>query len=194
MRVIAGSLRGRTFCAVANETRPTSDRVREAIFSALSSRVDFENLDVLDLFSGSGAFAFECISRGATSAFSIEASEAAMRALKENIAALDVRDRIAVKLARIGKTALSKLVDGRSFDLVFADPPYKDIALMNAVLAELVEKNILREGGLIVLESSAALKPDIPATLHQVREYQYGDTLVLLLAANTATPSDQGTT
>jgi len=102
-------------------TRPTSDRVREAVFNALAARLDFAGLAVLDLYAGSGALGLEAISRGASSALFVESDQRAAAVIAKNIAALDV----AGATVRRG-TAESVLAAGttRPVDLVLADPPY----------------------------------------------------------------------
>ena len=124
MRIVAGSLRGRSIQAPSGDsTRPTTDRVREAIFSSLYSlRNGFEGAIVLDAFAGSGALGIEAISRGASYAVFCESGKQALKFLKENIASCGISADQARVLAKdvFTQTATFSLV----FDLVFFDPPY----------------------------------------------------------------------
>ncbi|HKH27943.1 MAG TPA: 16S rRNA (guanine(966)-N(2))-methyltransferase RsmD [Sphingomicrobium sp.] len=121
MRIIAGQFRGRPLEAPrGSATRPTGDRVREALFSMLASRVgSFEGLRIADLYAGSGALGLEALSRGAASAIFVEADGSAQAAIKANAAKLGVADRVRI----LGGSALA-LPRSEPFDLIFADPPY----------------------------------------------------------------------
>jgi 16S rRNA (guanine966-N2)-methyltransferase len=121
MRIIAGQFRGRTLQAPPGlATRPTADRVREALFSMLTSRVgSFAGLRVADLYAGTGALGLEAISRGAAHATFVETDPQAVPVIKDNAGKLRVLDRIRI----LGASALA-LPRSEPFDLVFADPPY----------------------------------------------------------------------
>jgi 16S rRNA (guanine966-N2)-methyltransferase len=121
VRIIAGQFRGRTLEAPrGSATRPTGDRVREALFSMLASRIgSFEGLRVADLYAGSGALGLEALSRGAAFAIFVEADGSAQAAIKTNAAKLGVADRVRI----LGGSALA-LPRSEPFDLIFADPPY----------------------------------------------------------------------
>ncbi|RHW16329.1 16S rRNA (guanine(966)-N(2))-methyltransferase RsmD [Sphingomonas gilva] len=121
MRIIAGTHRGRPILAPKGDsTRPTADRVREALFSMLASRIgDFAGLSVLDLFAGSGALGLEALSRGAAHCTFVEQDKAALDALKANIA------RLALPGAEVRATSVLALGPAaRPYDLILADPPY----------------------------------------------------------------------
>ena len=121
MRIIAGEWRGRKLAAPAGTvTRPTADRVRETLFSMLSSRLgSFEDLRIADLFAGSGAFGLEALSRGAQFACFVENESGAASAIRANLDTLGAGDR--AQLLRTSALALPKQAP---FDLIFADPPY----------------------------------------------------------------------
>ena len=121
MRIIAGQFRGRMLEAPSGlATRPTGDRVREALFSMLASRVGpFEGLRVADLYAGSGALGFEALSRGAVFATFVETDGSAQAAIKGNAVRLVVAERVRI----LGGSALA-LPRSEPFDLIFADPPY----------------------------------------------------------------------
>ena len=121
MRIIAGQFRGRTLDAPGGlSTRPTGDRVREALFSMLASRIgSFEELRIADLYAGSGALGFEALSRGAAHATFVETDGSAQGAIKANAAKLGVAERVRI----MGGSALA-LPRSEPFELIFADPPY----------------------------------------------------------------------
>ncbi|HET6941705.1 MAG TPA: 16S rRNA (guanine(966)-N(2))-methyltransferase RsmD [Sphingomicrobium sp.] len=121
MRIIAGQFRGRPLqVPKGSETRPTADRVREALFSMLASRLgSFEDLRVADLYAGSGALGLEALSRGAAHATFVESDPKAQSAIKANADKLGVTERARI----VGGSALA-LPRSDPFDLVFADPPY----------------------------------------------------------------------
>jgi 16S rRNA (guanine966-N2)-methyltransferase len=121
VRIIAGAWRGRTIEAPPGQaTRPTADRVRETLFSMLTSRLgSFEDLRVADLFAGSGALGLEALSRGAVSATFVESDAKASAVIRRNADKLGASDRVQV----LGGSALA-LARAQPFDLIFADPPY----------------------------------------------------------------------
>jgi 16S rRNA (guanine966-N2)-methyltransferase len=121
VRIIAGQFRGRTLeTPRGSATRPTGDRIREALFSILASRIgSFEGLRIADLYAGSGALGLEALSRGAAFAIFVEADGSAKAAIKANAAKLGVADRVRI----LGGSALA-LPRSEPFDLIFADPPY----------------------------------------------------------------------
>jgi 16S rRNA (guanine966-N2)-methyltransferase len=169
MRIVAGRFGGRRIDAPrGTRTRPTSDRVREALFSVLG---DIAGLTVLDLFAGSGALGLEALSRGASRATFVERDPAALRALDANIAALgvdaDVRRGDARAFVRNASAA------AEPYDLIFVDPPYSDA---QALGSELDLGPLLTANGRIVVEShrSVPLEIDLPTTF----ERRYGDTVI----------------
>ncbi len=172
MRIIAGTHKGRRLTSVPGAaTRPTSDRVREALFSVLGARV--EEAVVLDLFAGSGALGLEALSRGARSATFVDSAAAAVRAICANAETLgvaaDVRRADALRFLR-GASA-----GGAQYDLVFLDPPYRLAERLARPLSEALPA-VLAPGAVAVAESDrrAPLALDLP--LHDER--RYGDTLI----------------
>ena len=146
MRVVAGEYRGRRLQAPrGTSVRPTSDRVREALFSILG---DIEGLRVLDLFAGSGALAIEALSRGAASATLVENDRAALDAIRANLAPLEGANAEIVRA-----DALAWLGGRRGpFDLVFADPPYSSAGKLAGALSQKLPA-ALSPNALIVSES-----------------------------------------
>jgi 16S rRNA (guanine966-N2)-methyltransferase len=167
MRVVAGELGGRRLVAPGGtSTRPTTDRVREAIFNSLGSAGILDGALVADLFAGSGAIGIEALSRGAARCVFVERDRAALRALDENLDALDLGDRAKV----LSSDALS-VAASLDADIVFADPPYEFDAwddLLGRVSA-----------GLVVAESGRTV--DAPDGWRVTREKKYGRTRVTFL-------------
>ena len=173
MRIIGGSQRGRTLRAPSGRgTRPTSDRVREALFSILG---DVEDLDVLDLFAGSGALGLEALSRGARSATFVEDARPALRALEANVA--ELAGDTATVVPGDARKALKRLAaSGRRFGLVFVDPPYAMVERA-AMLADLLAAGLLVEGAWVVVERATRdAAPAAPPPLEHRFDRAYGDT------------------
>ena len=160
-------------------TRPTSDRVREAVFNALTARVDFTGLAVLDLYAGSGALGLEALSRGAASALFVEADQRAAAVIAKNIAALGVTGAT----VRRG-TVASVLAAGtdRPVDLVLADPPYDvEAAAVDAMVTALADGGWVGEGAVVMVERRATSDPVAwPDGWTALSARRYGDTRVEL--------------
>lgn len=175
MRIIAGQLRGRRLRAPdGNSTRPTSDRVREALFNIISARVPGSRF--LDLCAGSGAVGLEAISRGADSAVFIDQSRRALEQIEENVEQLGVGERARI----VGKDALSAMraldAQGDRFDIVYVDPPYA-AGLYRPLLRLLGHSNLVAPEGLVVVElRSRDSLPDETGSLRHYRDVRYGDT------------------
>ena len=175
MRVISGQFGARKLQTPAGSaTRPTSDRVREALFSILAGRLT--GARVLDLFAGSGALGIEALSRGAAHADLVDNAAPALRAIRANLLALgittsaDVHDRDARAYVR------SALEARRQYDLVFLDPPYRLAGHLAEALADTLPA-LLSEDGLVIGESDRRAPLDIPSLTIQ-DERRYGDTLI----------------
>jgi 16S rRNA (guanine(966)-N(2))-methyltransferase RsmD len=173
MRIVAGEHRGRRLRAPAGPgTRPTADRVREALFSILGP---VDGLRVLDLYAGSGALGIEALSRGAASATFVESARPALDAIRANLEAIGAPD---AEVAAADVLAwLRAAADEAVFDLVFCDPPYDAAARIAQPLSELLPR-VAGPEGLIVTESAKRnpLALDIPL----VDERTYGDTRIAL--------------
>lgn len=152
-RIVAGSARGRRLKVPTQGTRPTADRVREAVFSVLDARTDLDGARVLDLYAGSGALGLEAASRGAEHVLLVESDGRAAAVLAENIAT--VGEPAAVLRRGTVASVLARPAEA-PYDLVLADPPYAvtDAAVV-AVLAGLVVQGWLSEDALVVLERSS---------------------------------------
>lgn len=158
MRIIAGAWRGRVLDAPSGiATRPTADRVRETLFSMLTSRLgSFEGLRIADLFAGSGALGFEALSRGASSATFVERDSSAIAAIRANAERLGATEQITI----LGANALI-LPSARPFDLVFADPPYEP-GSGSAAAAAIASAGWLAPGGWLSVESAKGDKVEAP--------------------------------
>jgi 16S rRNA (guanine966-N2)-methyltransferase len=178
MRIIAGDARGRKlFAPDGAETRPTADRVREALFNILGARV--RDAVVLDLFAGSGALALEAISRGAAFAALCDVSREAARAIERNIELLGAQNRTALIQAD-WRTALSRL-SGHRFSLVFLDPPYRMADAYARAAEAMAAQGLLAEGAVIVMEHAPQAPPPLPDGFEVFDARRYGDTAVTLV-------------
>ena len=180
MRVIGGALGGRRLAAPkGSATRPTSDRVREALFSSVAPGLG--GAHVLDLYAGSGALGIEALSRGASSAVFVEHAARAAAVLRRNLQSLDLDAPVIVSDA--GAFAQRWVAD-RPFDLVFADPPYVEpLAKVIAVLHTLWDAGALRAGARIVIERDrrSSAEAELGDWLELERQRSYGDTTLLYL-------------
>ena len=190
MRIIAGYLGGRRLHAkVASGTRPTSDRVREALGSLLDARGAFDGAHVLDLFAGTGAFGLEALSRGAAHVLALDSAASALRCIEQNVRELGVADQVTRRkldlLARPARVvdALGALGCG-PFSLVFADPPYRDVAQCAPLFEALAQSPWVTPDALFVVEHARGEGAGLPlpAGLTEVGRYVYGDSAITLLA------------
>ena len=169
MRVIAGSARGKVLEALPGEdvTRPTIDRVKEAMFSSVQFLVP--GARVLDLFAGSGQLGIEALSRGAKSCTFVDRSEDAIRVVANNCRAARVDRQASIRHSE----ALSFLATARGpFDLVLLDPPYHHDTLQEVLPAL---EHCVAQGGVVLCESeSEAELPETVGTLHLQKQYKYG--------------------
>ncbi len=170
MRVITGSARGRRLRELEGmETRPTTDRVKEGLFSAL--QFEIEGRKVLDLFAGTGQLGIECLSRGAAAAVFVDRRPDAVRLIRENLRITELADRARVTAG----DALEFLKTLREkFDIVLLDPPY-DAGLLEQAVAQLTAFDILNPHGIIVAEHPAGrLLPAVEPPYRVYRTYRYG--------------------
>lgn len=183
-RIIAGAARGHSLNVPKSGTRPTSDRVREAMFSSLESLLDLGGVAVLDLYAGSGALAFEALSRGASSAVLVEQSKAATSVLRANAELLarvtreQGRRTVTTRVAQNSVASFLRTPPAQLFELVFIDPPYD---LGEAELAEALEGLVphLAPEAVVVLErGSRSPAPTVPRSFEPLRRKAYGETIV----------------
>jgi 16S rRNA (guanine966-N2)-methyltransferase len=173
VRVVAGRFGGRTLVAPrGRSTRPTSDRVREALFSILGAD-SVEDARVLDLFAGSGALAIEALSRGASNATLVDSSAAAVASIRRNLSAVGAEAEVRRQDAVAYLSQASR--DARQYDLVFLDPPYRHASALGRELSTALGP-VLAAAARVVGESDrrAPLELDLPL----LDERRYGDTLI----------------
>jgi len=173
VRVVAGRFGGRTLVAPrGHATRPTSDRVREALFSILGP-VGVEGAAVLDLFAGSGALGLEALSRGASEAVFVDSATAAVTAIRRNLAAVGVEAEVRRQDAVAYLRGASR--DARQYDLVFLDPPYRHASALGQELSAALGP-VLAPAARVVAESDR--RAPLELDLELLDERRYGDTLI----------------
>lgn len=188
MRIIAGFLGGRRLNAkVSSGTRPTADRVREALGSLLDARGAFAGAQVLDLFAGTGALGLEALSRGAREVLAVDNATAALRCLDQNVRELGVEAQVRrrkLDLLQRPERVLDVLLasEAAPFSLIFADPPYRELSRFLPFLSALSRHAAVREDALFVIEHARGSQLPEVAGLHTVGRYQYGDSAITLLA------------
>ena len=178
LRIVGGEARGRLIKAPpSRQTRPTADRVREAVFSILYSQ-QAEMGPCLDLYAGSGALGIEALSRGAESACFVESDRAACQVIQDNLRTLAYQDRARVACQRVASFAASP--PRETFSLLFADPPY-DLESQDAELEAVLSAVTLTDDALLVYEhSKRRTPPERYGRLSQVLTRRYGDTCITI--------------
>lgn len=189
-RVVAGSAGGRTLAVPPKGTRPTSERVREALFSRLEHLDAVEDARVLDGYAGSGALGLEAASRGAAHVVLVEWGKAAAEVCRRNVAALGLRDRVDVVRERVEAYVARPVAT--PWDLVLLDPPY-DVpdTTLSEVLAALVPA-LTVESVVVVERSTRSAAPPWPAGMHGFDTRTYGETAVHLGARSPVDDAPEG--
>lgn len=171
MRIVAGTLGGRTFNAPrGHRTHPMSDKIRGALFNMLG---DIDGLEIADLYAGSGAISFEAISRGAASSVAVEADKVANTAITRNIESLNLIGRVKTHKMYV-HSWLNRT--NKQFDVVIADPPYDD--LVYKTLEKLPE--IAKDGGLLVYSLPPKSRLILPKTCEKLSQKSYGDAILVI--------------
>jgi 16S rRNA (guanine(966)-N(2))-methyltransferase RsmD len=180
MRIIAGEFRGRLLESVRDmSVRPTTDRAKQTIFDILTNRIDFDGLEVLDLFAGSGSLGLEALSRGVKSVTFIDKARKSLEVLEKNAASLGCETRCSVYQADVF-WYLKNI--SRTYDLIFTDPPYKleNICILpNAIY----DSGVLRNGTYVVMEHSRESKIELDEQRYEILKKPFGQTTVLILKA-----------
>lgn len=176
MRIISGTARGRRLASPDNrKIRPTTDRVKESLFSMLQPYI--EGALFADICAGSGNIGFEALSRGAKWVDFVDNSSDSCKLIRENAALTGLKD-----YSLIRKDAVSYILDNRNrnrkFDMVFADPPYK-MGITDSIFAALQKNNILESDGLLIIETSSDEEAPKADGFELVRRNVYGDTAML---------------
>ncbi|CAN2208607.1 COG0742 N6-adenine-specific methylase [Candidatus Nanopelagicaceae bacterium] len=182
MRIIAGRAKGRSIDAVASATRPTSDRAREALFSTLASEFgDFDGLQVLDLYAGTGAIALEALSRGASVVHAVEKDESAAKAIESNYENLKSAQCPGIfHLFTMGVHRFLQDKAQNQYHFIFIDPPYDvDDIDVTETLIQLVSGGFLHPQALIAVERNSRVRELLwPDGLEQIREKNYGQATI----------------
>ncbi len=167
MRIIAGSRKGHTIVAPKGlDTRPTSDRAREAAFNLIGP---VDDARVLDLYAGSGALGLEALSRGAAQAVFVDSDREACRAIERNLDKLRLTGAVIV-CSDAAQALAADAAAGRQYDLVLVDPPYRLFSDVEPVLSRYVPA-VLAEDGIVVVETSEREEPDLPLAKRTSRRY-----------------------
>ena len=178
MRIISGDLKGSSLYLPKNKnTRPLKDLVRESIFNLLthSNKISFniEKSDILDLFSGTGAFGLECLSRKAKKVFFIENEKNAIIILKKNVKKLKLQNKTKIFANDVFKILKKNILAPSNFDLIFCDPPFKN-SNIKELFDLLLEIKILKNDGIIVLHRNKSLEEKFPNYFKIIDERIYG--------------------
>ncbi len=177
MRVIGGKLRGKLIHNPTDKTtRPLKDMVRESIFNILehskNEKINFKNDIVLDLFSGSGSFGIECLSRGVKKVYFFECYKPSLKVLGKNINELELNRNSVIR--EIDAYEISKEnIDNEKIDLIYLDPPFKDKNL-NKLLKKIVELKIAQNNTLIIIHRNKKFKESYVKNFKILREKTYG--------------------
>lgn len=187
MRIISGRARGKKLVEFAGaEVRPTADRVREALFSILTSRLgSLQGCKVLDLFAGTGALALEALSRGAQSALLVEAHPESIKIIQTNIDGCRMRECARVLRGEL-PAALALAVKSAPFDLIFLDPPYAQ-GLAQATLWQIASLELLGVKGLLVVETAKGeILPAQIGSLSKIDQRHYGVSAITFFERTTS--------
>lgn len=178
MRIVGGRFKGHGLTGPKGQgIRPTSDRLRESLFNILEHGYGgVEGMRIIDCFAGTGAFAFEALSRGAVSAVLVDDSAEARGLIRQNAEALGVSG--IAKLLKRDATKLGPAAPLSPHDLAFLDPPYGK-GLAEKALASLIGGGWLKEGALVLVEESAKAELILPARLEPIEERSFGETKVV---------------
>jgi len=177
MRIIAGKMKGTGLYLTKNKnTRPLKDLVRESIFNLLkhSNKISFkfEKSNILDLYSGTGSFGLECISRDAKSVFFIENEKETIRTLEKNIKKLKIEKKTKIFSNDVFKF-LEKKIYQIKFNLIFCDPPFK-LTNIKELIKSIFNSNLLNKDGIIILHRNKKIKEKLPDYFEIIDERVYG--------------------
>lgn len=194
MRVVSGKLRGKKLGHFKGfDIRPTTDRVREALFNILATRVDIRGARVLDLFAGTGAVGIEALSRGAKEVIFVDSDSAAIKIMEKNLKACGFGEDSVTVLKRVSASAVKALSHrANRFEFIFLDPPYSS-PILGETVREIAKGGLLAPDGVVVAESAKRAPLIVEGeearagtrigglSVDEVRIY--GDTLLYLLSA-----------
>ena len=182
MRIISGTCRGRKLAQIeGRDIRPTSDRVREALFNILGPGI--RGMRVLDLFAGTGAFGLEALSRGAQEAVFVDSADASCAVMEENITRCRMADQARLLRHTLGEGSLPADIAGIAFDLIFMDPPYRR-GLADAVIATPDFVQLLAKDGVVIVEQDHKESLNTAGSgLDIYRQKKYSKTFISFLHA-----------
>lgn len=170
MRVLGGSLKGQKIDGIFDKIRPTTNKVKEALFSM----IDVDSKEVLDLYSGSGALSFESISRGASRVTMVDIDPKTVKTLKRNADRLGISDRCYIMRKKADR-AITYLSSSQSFDIIILDPPYFS-SEYDSLLNLIFHSNILSKDAIVIVEHSK--RTTFNTLLTSFKEKRYGDTKI----------------
>ena len=178
MRIISGKFKSiKLFIPVDRETRPLKDLTKESIFNTLlhfkKFLFKFKNSKILDLYSGTGSFGLECLSRGADEVIFVENNKNALKILQKNIYKLDIK-----KKASVIKYSVSKYLSNidnfyHKVDLIFLDPPYKEKNIFE-LINNIIKANIIKKNGIIIIHRNKKSKDNYPSNFNTIDIRNYG--------------------
>ena len=182
MRVISGTLKGRNILGYnIDGTRPTMDRVKESVFGTIQNYI--KDSIVLDLFAGSGNLGIEAISNGASKCFFVDNSIEAIKVIKKNVASFNINDKATILHNDYNKALNYFNNSGIKFDIIFVDPPYK-YEIIDEVINKILEYDLLKKQGIIVLEFESDKLKEKYNNLTLVKSKKYGYKYVYIYKNN----------
>ncbi len=177
LRILAGEFKGRLLKSPrGDQTRPTTSMLRKAVFDILQQRIC--GTDFLDLFAGSGAMGLEALSRGASHVTFVENHKEALRSLRANVDSLKLGPQVTIYSLDVFEILKKLSQRNRSFDLIYADPPYHRPAIYTELLTFIDTSSLLAKEGLLLLESPLQFKSPILSRLVSIDERRFGDSLL----------------
>jgi 16S rRNA (guanine966-N2)-methyltransferase len=187
MRIIAGEFRGRSIESVRDlSVRPTTDRAKQTIFDILTNRLDFDGLEVLDLFAGSGSLGLEALSRGVKSVTFIDKARKSLEVLEKNVASLKCEPRCSIYQADVFWYLKNM---NHTYDLIFADPPYK-LENIGVLPNAIYDAGVLHDDTYVVMEHSRESLIELDEQKYEILRKAFGQTTVLIMKAHVPpTPS-----
>ena len=185
MRIISGTFRGKKILEPKDaQTRPLKDLTKESIFNILNHsnkfKINLDNANILDLFSGVGSFGIECLSRGAKHVFFAEKYNGVLPILKRNLQSLKLIENFKILEKDIHNINFFKSLD-KKFDVIFIDPPYKDKGL-DLLLNSIKNQKILNENGILIIHRHKDEKDLIPNKFEIIEEKKYGLSKIIFLS------------
>ena len=188
MRIIGGTYKGiKIFESFDKNTRPLKDLVKESILNILQhskdSRVELNNSSILDLFSGTGSFGLECISRGATKVYFVENYSQSLEILHKNIKKLKCEKKTKVFNKDVFNFFESEEIKNGELDLIFLDPPYKEENI-EIILENIIKLKLLKPSGLIVLHRHKKSKDNFSNKFNIKRSVKYGISKIIFIQIN----------